>query len=66
MPLFPFLYQLRSPIGQYIDDEIGIGWIIRVEMHGKVMGTIHAWMHHEDTGFDCGGLTGLEYHRTDG
>jgi hypothetical protein len=23
-------------------------------------------MHHEDAGFNCGGFTGLEYHRTDG
>jgi hypothetical protein len=27
---------------------------------------IHSRMHHEDTGFNCGAFTGLEYHRTDG
>jgi hypothetical protein len=49
-----------------MDNEIGISWIVGFQMHGIVMGTIHAWMHHEDAGFNRGGLTGLEYHRTDG
>jgi hypothetical protein len=30
------------------------------------VGSIHTFVHHEDTGFNCGGFTGLEYHRTDG
>ncbi len=49
-----------------MNDQIGIGWIIRLEMHGIVMRTIHARMHHKDTGFNCSAFTGLEYHRTDG
>jgi hypothetical protein len=28
--------------------------------------SIHAGMHHEDTGLNCGAFTGFEYHRTDG
>jgi hypothetical protein len=55
-----------TPIGNDMDNQIGIGWIIRLQMNGIVMGTIHTRVHHEDAGFNCGGLTGLEYHRTDG
>ena len=49
-----------------MNDEIGIGWIIGFEMNGIVMRTIHAWVHHEDAGFNLSAFTGLEYHRTDG
>ena len=47
-------------------NQISVGWIIGLEMNGIVMRSIHPFMHHEDTGFNCGGLTGLKYHRTDG
>lgn len=49
-----------------MNNQIRIGWIIGLEMHAIVMGSIHTFVHHEDTGFNCGGFTGLEYHRTDG
>ena len=49
-----------------MDDKIRVGWIIGLQMHGIIVLPIHAWMHHEDSGFNCGAFTGLEYHRTDG
>jgi hypothetical protein len=30
------------------------------------MRSIHTFMHHEHTGFNCGAFARLEYHRTDG
>jgi hypothetical protein len=30
------------------------------------MGSIHAFVHHENSGFDRGAFTGFECHRTDG
>jgi len=35
-------------------------------MHAIVVRSIHTFVHHEDTGFNCGGFTRLEYHGTDG
>jgi hypothetical protein len=59
-------YFLWSPIGHYMDDQIGVGWIIGLQMDRIVVLPIHARVHHEDTGFYCGAFTGLDYHRTDG
>jgi hypothetical protein len=66
MPLLPSLCCLWSPIGQYVDYEIGIARIICFQMHGIVMLAVHPRVHHEDAGFNLGAFTGLEYHRTDG
>ena len=49
-----------------MDHEIGIVRIVCFQVNSIIMLAIHPWMHHENTGFDCGGLTGLEYHRSDG
>ena len=49
-----------------MDDEIGVAWIVCFQVHGIVMLAVHAWMHHEDAGFNLGGFAGLENHRTDG
>jgi len=49
-----------------MDDEIRVLRIIRFEVHSVIMLSIHAWMHHENAGFDYSAFTGLEYHRTDG
>lgn len=46
--------------------QIGIAWIIGLQMHSIVVLAVHAGMHHEDAGLDCGAVTRLEYHRTDG
>jgi hypothetical protein len=35
-------------------------------MNPKIMRTVHAFVHHEDTGFNNRAFTGFEYHRTDG
>ncbi len=47
-------------------DLISVLWIIGLEMNCIIVGSIHAGMHHKDTGFNCGAFTRLEYHRTDG
>jgi hypothetical protein len=47
-------------------DEIGIAWIICFQVYGVIVLAVHAWMHHENAGFNLGAFTGLEYHRTDG
>ena len=66
MPLLSLLCYLWSPIGQYVDYEIGSAWIVCFQMHGIVVLAIHAWMHHEDAGVNLSAFTRLEYHRTDG
>lgn len=58
--------RLRPPIRENVDNTIGLLRIVRFHVHCKVMLSIHAGMHHEDRGFNCGALTRLEYHRTDG
>jgi hypothetical protein len=35
-------------------------------MHSIIVWSVHAFVHHEYTGLDCGAFTRLEYHRTDG
>ncbi len=35
-------------------------------MNSKIMRPIHAGVHHKNTGFNGGALTGFEDHRTDG
>jgi len=57
---------LWYPVGQYIHDQIRVVGIICFQMHPEVVRTIHAFVHHEDTGLDSCAFTGLEYHRTDG
>jgi hypothetical protein len=49
-----------------MNDEIGVVCVIGLEMHCIIVRSIHAFMHHKDTGFDCCAFAGLEYHRTDG
>jgi len=66
LPLLPFLYHLWSPIGQYVDHEVGIAWIVCFQVHGIVMLAVHPRVHHEDAGFNLDAFAGLEYHRTDG
>ncbi len=66
MPLLPFVYYLGPPIGQYMDHEIGIAWVICSQMYCIIMLAIHAWVHHKNAGFNLGAFAGLEYHRTDG
>jgi hypothetical protein len=47
-------------------NQIRIVWIVRFEMHCKIMWTVHTFVHHKNTGlYDCA-FTGFEYHRTDG
>jgi len=58
--------ELRNPIGQYIYNQIRVFRIICFQMHSKVVRTIHAFVHHEDAGFNDRAFAGLEYHRTDG
>jgi len=57
---------LWNPIGQHIHNQIRIHGVIRFEMNRKVMGTIHAFVHHEDIGLNDCAFTRLEYHRTYG
>lgn len=57
---------LWSPIRQYMDYKIRVLRIIRFDVHCVIMLSIHARMHHEDTGLNYGAFTGFEYHRTDG
>ena len=59
-------FDLRYPIGQYVHNQIGICRIVRLEMNPKVMRTVHAFVHHEDTGFNDRAFARIEYHRTDG
>ena len=47
-------------------DQIGVLWSIGLEMNCIIVGSIHAFMHHKDTGFNRCSFAGLEYHRTDG
>ncbi len=49
-----------------MDNEVGIGWIVRFQMYGIVVLAIHAGMHHEDAGLNCSAVSGFDYHRTDG
>jgi len=41
-----------SPIGRNMHDQIRVRWIIGFQMYRIIMLAIHAWMHHEDTGFN--------------
>ncbi len=63
---FILLNSLWSPIRHHMNDEIGVGWIIGLEMDGIVVLSIHPRVHHEHTRFNCSAFTGLESHRTDG
>src|SRR5215217_5417283 len=49
-----------------MDNKIRVGRVVGLQMYGIVVWTIHARMHHENTGFNSCALTRLEYHRTDG
>lgn len=55
-----------TPVGYDMYDKIGVGRIIGLQVDGIIMRAIHPFVHHKDTGLNCGALTGLEYHRTDG
>jgi hypothetical protein len=45
---------LWDPVGQYVHHQVRVIGIIRFEMNTKVVRTVHALVHHEDTGFnDC-------------
>lgn len=57
---------LRHPVRYNRDDFIRLGRIIGLQVESKIMGTIHACMHHKDRGLNGGAFAGLEYHRTDG
>lgn len=63
---FDLSFCLRYPIGYYIHNHIRIYRVVGPEMNSEVMWTIHAFVHHEDTGLDNCAFTGLEDHRTDG
>ncbi len=47
-------------------NEVRILGIIGLQVHGIIMRTIHAGMHHEDARFNRGAFTRIECHRTDG
>jgi hypothetical protein len=50
---------LRSPIRNYVHYQIGIVRVIRFQMNAKVVRSIHAFMHHEDSRFDHSAFTRL-------
>ncbi len=66
--LFSYFFSLIlwNPIGQHVHNQIRICGVIRFEMNPKVVRTIHAFVHHEDTGFNDRAFARFEYHRTDG
>ena len=63
---YVFVFFLGSPVGYYVNHEIRTVGIIGLQMHCIIVRTIHAFVHHENAGFECCAFTGLEYHRTDG
>src|SRR6266508_998967 len=63
---FIWLTCLRSPIGDHIHNQIMVLCIVGLEMHCIIMWSIHAGVHHKDTGFNCRAFARLEYHLPDG
>ncbi len=59
-------FTLGYPVGQHVHNQIWILSIVRLQMHRKVMRTIHTFVHHENAGLDRSAFAGLENHRTDG
>lgn len=63
---FIHLVKLRYPIGQHIHHFIRLGRVVGDEMYAEIMRSVHAFMHHENAGFNDRAFARLENHRTDG
>jgi len=57
---------LWAPIGQHSNGFVRVIGVVAFDVDLEIVGSIHAFVHHEYAGFERCALTGLENHRTDG